>query len=337
MSEQLVPAAVFGKPNEPGGRGGYRWLLAHTEVPDEARASADAWIRRFQWLGSERAQRPVAAWVPIDRGATLLRFLDDGEDDVGRSHTLQLELLWWSNPPKPLELAGLLHSATEPDRWVDGDGGRARLPAQPATEGATTALISRLESRDPVVVHREGTRFDLGGHYHAFRRLADGGWLEVEPSRPDPARIATTRRRTRGRLQAGALGLVALLLAGAGVGYHRGRLADAEARNAAQADRVRALTAQVEDKEAGLGALRAELEQAKAAFRAQLEVERRKLADSTAELEDARAIARALREDADPKTLERLDAMVERLSALEAEAGACRTKLDRIRAIAGAD
>lgn len=109
MSEmfQYFPTAVYGKSGDSGKvPEGYRWLERSSDFPDSAYDWADKYAKSFQWVSnaSKSLYEPVTAWVPLDGregGGLFFQFLDAGDDDRGRPHTLKMKAAYV--PPESIK------------------------------------------------------------------------------------------------------------------------------------------------------------------------------------------------------------------------------------------
>ena len=98
---ESLPVALYGKRIFSAvGRApqGYRWLARPPGVPESAITLANSLVSSFQWLSTPYDVRhsPVVFWIPANQSGAagvFVRFLDSGEDDGGRPHTVRAELV----------------------------------------------------------------------------------------------------------------------------------------------------------------------------------------------------------------------------------------------------
>jgi len=96
MGKQRLPAAVFGKSEESNDQ--FKLLWCDHDFPDIAQQALDALRSGFQFKGSRENARYkpcYAIWPTKDnQGWIAARFLDAGEDSLGRPHTLRIEAVY---------------------------------------------------------------------------------------------------------------------------------------------------------------------------------------------------------------------------------------------------
>lgn len=96
MGKQRLPAAVFGKSEE--SKDQFKLLWCDHDFPDIAKQALEAVRSGFQFKGSRENTRYkpcYAIWPTKDnQGWIAARFLDAGEDSLGRPHTLRIEAVY---------------------------------------------------------------------------------------------------------------------------------------------------------------------------------------------------------------------------------------------------
>lgn len=96
MGKQRLPAAVFGKSEE--SKDQFKLLWCDHDFPDIAKQALEALRSGFQFKGSRENTRYkpcYAIWPTKDnQGWIAARFLDAGEDSLGRPHTLRIEAVY---------------------------------------------------------------------------------------------------------------------------------------------------------------------------------------------------------------------------------------------------
>lgn len=121
-----LPTAIFGKFMNAGKvPEGYRWLDKQDGFPESVFVLAEKYAKSFQWISKAGTSiyKPVTAWIPLsgrERIGLFLQFLDAGDDDRGRPHTLRLKAAYV--PPEAVrDNNDILLFLLVTDQGVDSD------------------------------------------------------------------------------------------------------------------------------------------------------------------------------------------------------------------------
>lgn len=131
-------AAAFGKkrPFLPGLIREYELLARNDQFPERARSVLKLIGKAFSWVSSDKRHSACyGAWTWDDGGALLTRFIDEGNDDVGRPHLLRVDGVYLPNAATIEALAAFLTPSAWPLESIGGELGTMRVtPADSHSE-----------------------------------------------------------------------------------------------------------------------------------------------------------------------------------------------------------